>query len=412
VPVDLVDREVVELDDRAVPEVRTGIVDRLLKKLSRVTSTGSYIPEIDGLRFFAIMPVIIFHLNGYIQKHSASIAASVHSNLLNDLIGVGNFGVQLFFAISGFILSMPFAMRHLFPGKNRPISLKAYYLRRVTRLEPPYIINLLVMFCLQVYVLHNYAASYLLPHLAASLFYVHNIIYRTASLINVPAWSLEVEVQFYILAPLIAQVFRIRKRWLRMLVFVMLPPCVAMLAKIVGITVWKMNICGSLAYFIVGFVLADLFLLNWNGEKVRRGRWDAVGMVAWASMPVLLLTHPKWSVAVLPLSVFFAYWGMFRGSILNRVARQRWLVVIGGMCYSIYLYHCFFIGMFGRVTLKFAGLTPGYPAAIALQTVLMVPIVLAACAIMFVYFEKPFMYKDWPGRLAGFITRAGKRRTF
>jgi peptidoglycan/LPS O-acetylase OafA/YrhL len=38
--------------------------DRLLKRLSRETTPGRFIPELDGLRFVAIGMVILFHLNG------------------------------------------------------------------------------------------------------------------------------------------------------------------------------------------------------------------------------------------------------------------------------------------------------------------------------------------------------------
>ena len=48
------------------------------------------------------------------------------------------------------------------------------------------------------------ARAPLLPHLLASLGYVHNIVYGVPSTINVVAWSLEIEVQFYILAPALA----------------------------------------------------------------------------------------------------------------------------------------------------------------------------------------------------------------
>ena len=48
------------------------------------------------------------------------------------------------------------------------------------------------------------------PNLIASLLYQHNLIYGHGSAINGVAWSLEVEVQFYLLAPLFAAVFSIQ----------------------------------------------------------------------------------------------------------------------------------------------------------------------------------------------------------
>ena len=54
----------------------------------------------------------------------------------------GNYGVQLFFVISGFVLALPFASHYL--CQTRAVSLRAYFLRRLTRLEPPYVLSMLL----------------------------------------------------------------------------------------------------------------------------------------------------------------------------------------------------------------------------------------------------------------------------
>ena len=41
---------------------------KLSSLLSRKTSSNSFIPEIDGLRFFAIITVVLFHLNTALSK--------------------------------------------------------------------------------------------------------------------------------------------------------------------------------------------------------------------------------------------------------------------------------------------------------------------------------------------------------
>jgi len=52
----------------APPGGRSSFADHLLARLARVTSSGQLIPEIDGLRFFAIISVVLFHLNWYYQQ--------------------------------------------------------------------------------------------------------------------------------------------------------------------------------------------------------------------------------------------------------------------------------------------------------------------------------------------------------
>jgi hypothetical protein len=128
-------------------------VEWLAGKLSRVTSSGDLIPEIDGLRFIAISTVVFHHLlSMYLSGSGRSpevrtpaewFAASDQSWLV-ILAYCGHFGVNLFFVISGFILALPFAKR-AFSDLPAP-DLKGYYLRRVTRIEPPYLLSLIVIF--------------------------------------------------------------------------------------------------------------------------------------------------------------------------------------------------------------------------------------------------------------------------
>jgi peptidoglycan/LPS O-acetylase OafA/YrhL len=86
-------------------------------------------------------------------------------------------GVELFFVISGFILAIPFAMQHL--GNGNPVSLKSYYWRRVTRLEPPYLLMLFLCFATLVFY-WGQSASDLALHMLASAVYMHNVFWRRA----------------------------------------------------------------------------------------------------------------------------------------------------------------------------------------------------------------------------------------
>src|SRR5436309_16079695 len=83
-------------------------------RLSRETSTGLFIPEVDGLRFVAVLSVFAFHLNAYLQlKSPAQYGADTVSLIISRLFAEGKSGVQLFFVISGLILSLAFAAHHL-----------------------------------------------------------------------------------------------------------------------------------------------------------------------------------------------------------------------------------------------------------------------------------------------------------
>src|SRR5277367_4309129 len=93
------------------------VSSKFLEPYQRITSTGAFIPEADGLRFLAILSVFIFHLAGDVLRHSPG--APPPTGWIFATTQVLSFGVPLFFAISGFILGAPFAAAHL--QKRQPV---------------------------------------------------------------------------------------------------------------------------------------------------------------------------------------------------------------------------------------------------------------------------------------------------
>ena len=85
----------------------------LYQHLSRVMTKGrDFVPQIDGLRFVAITAVLAYHIRAIIARHYGVNGSPAGTDgLVNWTFGAGCKGVELFFAISGFILGVTFA-RH------------------------------------------------------------------------------------------------------------------------------------------------------------------------------------------------------------------------------------------------------------------------------------------------------------
>src|SRR5262249_49891963 len=137
----------------------------LVRHLSRRTSSGEYIPEVDGIRFLAILSVILFHTTAmaYVARGTYGPKWSEGHGFLLHLLGCGWFGVEIFFVLSGFIVALPFA-RCAAKGARQP-NLTKYFLRRVTRIEPPYVVALTAAYFMARN-LHGFFPDY-----AAGLFY-------------------------------------------------------------------------------------------------------------------------------------------------------------------------------------------------------------------------------------------------
>jgi peptidoglycan/LPS O-acetylase OafA/YrhL len=376
----------------------------ILGHISRETSSGRFIPEMDGLRFAAIGMVILFHLNGYlIAKSPFYHAAPLQTNWLAEAAQVGLRGVELFFVISGFILGLPFAA-HYIKGAA-PVNLRKYYMRRLTRLEPPYVVALLIFFILAAALQGRPPANFY-PHLGASLVYLHSLIFGTFSPAMGVAWSLEIEVQFYLLVPLLTLFFAIKSRAVRRSSIAIL-----ILAAISAQSLFlhrspraSLSILAFLQFFLVGFLLADVFLVSWGEAPRRNLAWDLVALAGWPLLFVILhsQTLAHW---LFPAWVFLLYCAAFRGRLVNHLFSNRWITAIGGMCYSIYLLHYEVISAVGRLTSRLGEAAP-YWIYFPLQLVLIGGAIVAVCGLYFVIIEKPCMRRDWPQRLWGY----GRRR--
>lgn len=378
------------------------------QRLTRVTSTGDFIPQIDGLRFLAVLLVFGHHVfANYLEQTHRLGAQSLprdwgliysRSALVPwalDLV----FGVPLFCAISGFVLSIPFASGYL-KGAGPP-SRKAYFLRRLIRLEPPYMIAMLVCFAATVIPWRQpqpaaYFQSYFhafFPHLLASLAYLHAPIYGSASWINGIAWTLEIEVQFYILLPLLAQVFRIRRAARRRGVLIAAIFASALFAQYVvggaGQSRLSLSLPVQLHFFLAGLLLADLYLdptLRFLSGRVMDG------LAVLAAVLLVLIVHREPQLAwAEPFLMTAFYFGVLLGTWASRLFRLPVLTVIGGMGYTIYLYHFFLIVHLLPITI---GLFPPIHALwwdTVVQGLVLFPMVVVLSSLLFLAAERPFM---------------------
>ncbi len=156
-----------------------------------LTFPSSYRPEIDGLRALAIIAVIINHFNA-------------------DLLPNGFLGVDIFFVISGFVVTSSLSGKPNTSWKN---YLLTFYTKRIKRLIPALVICVIVTAIVSCLVIDVDLVVTLLPTGAASLLGVSNLqllhqnnnYFGQAAIFNpfTQTWSLGVEEQFYLIFPIL-----------------------------------------------------------------------------------------------------------------------------------------------------------------------------------------------------------------
>ena len=156
-------------------------------KKNNLSEKSRYRPEIDGLRAFAVVAVIINHFN-------------------KEILPNGYLGVDIFFVISGFVITSSLYQR---PSKNFKDFISGFYERRIERLVPA--LSVFVLITSILICLFNPQPDLSLRTGLTSLFGLSNLYlirqstnyFAQSSELNVflHTWSLGVEEQFYILFP-------------------------------------------------------------------------------------------------------------------------------------------------------------------------------------------------------------------
>jgi peptidoglycan/LPS O-acetylase OafA/YrhL len=378
--------------------------------LKRKTNSGHFIPEIDGLRFFAIITVVLFHLN---TSLSNSMGLTANEGIA-ALGGKHNFcqmgwwvvrldlGVKVFFAISGFVLAMPF-LKYGLLDEGKPINIKSYFIRRLTRLEPPFVISLIVFVLIHILILDGSWIE-IQKDFWAGLFYMHGLIFGEPNPINPVTWSLEVEAQFYVLVPILFWlIFKFTSNGTRILSIVALA-LVSVLFKGYSTNFGNHHLLATIlmyfANFSVGILFAFLFVLDGeNWLKVKSYVFDLIGFASVFLMFYFYKPQHIWyNNIIFNLSVYVLMIATFKGKLINFFFTRPWVFIIGGMCYSIYLLHYAFFHFFIKFTSKIqSGM--GYGVDYLLQIFIAVPVMLFVTTLFYLWVERPCMDKDWPKRL-------------
>jgi peptidoglycan/LPS O-acetylase OafA/YrhL len=302
------------------------------------TSRLGYRPELDGLRGIAIIIVVAIHASGWPRG--------------------GLLGVDIFFTLSGFLITTLLLEEWLAHGS---ISLRDFYLRRYYRLFPALFV-LLATYAMFVVAFSDAGVGMRLRGAGFGITYIANWVMA----FNRPfpeweighLWSLAVEEQFYLLWP--AMLVLVLRGVLRGVPDLRRAAWV-ILALIVVVIVWRTfldlrGVDDSRLYFgtdarfdelLIGCLAGTLFVSRKSGTSRRLPL--ALGGAAGAAFLGWRIFEPNlrsvWSFKIgftmFALATALVIYACVTDSfpVLKRALSARWLVFVGGISYSLYLWH-------------------------------------------------------------------------
>jgi peptidoglycan/LPS O-acetylase OafA/YrhL len=283
------------------------------------------LPALTGIRFFAAIYVVLFHSLPWLESH-ARVPISVRT-----FASHGYLAVALFFLLSGFILAYSYESK-IAGGSNRASFWKA----RFARIYPVYLLSLLLALPFQT----GLSKGVVLPVLAMVQAW-NPLRPELTGAWNYPAWSLSVEMLFYLCFPFL-QVYLARRSRNSLMILAGGAAVLAVLlhtptqglgdrsplyGQFVPLAVLR------LPEFVLGVSLGNLFL-----RRERERSSVAVTLLAVLAAVVLLSVQIGQGVAlvIVPFSVLLYQ----LASPTNRIGillSSRPMILLGGASYSVYL---------------------------------------------------------------------------
>ncbi|MFM2295735.1 MAG: hypothetical protein RLZZ350_2148 [Verrucomicrobiota bacterium] len=333
---------------------------------------------LDGIRALAALMVMAFHL---VRHHGLPASVIKFS-------AFGQTGVDLFFVLSGFLIT-----RILLLSKDSPHYFRTFYARRTLRIFPLYYGFLIIHFFVLPLVLGMKISSFNAQWWA--WFYLQNLPQTFPSLTDSGPghfWSLAVEEHFYLLWPLLVFVLSRRQfGWL----------LVATLVAPVLLRFWFVTHGIEVLYFTFtradalgyGALLAWLLTGNtadaWRQTKLFRWLFVVLGVLLVPAFVLLsggkFLWLQAFKLSLIPM-FYFALIGFCivdaAAAPLTRLFTLRWLRWLGGISYGLYVLHqlCFLL------VARWLGTTKLY-----LEFPLALGATILAAYVSFHFFEAPIL---------------------
>ena len=351
-----------------------------------------FMPELDVLRGIAVLGVLVFH--GFRTDYYGNLPFTGLRKFFILATQPGSLGVNLFFVLSGFLIT-----GILLDSRNRPDYYRRFYTRRVLRILPAYY-SLLILLAL----LHQASAAFL----GLSFVYLSNVtgLFGVAMGYH-PLWSLAVEEHYYIVWP--AVVRKLKPLYVAVFssslcVFIPVARAISFHYGHFGGGEWyTWYAADGLA---AGSLLALVLRTRFSRRQAAMGAvflMSAGTALLFAGAPFGMLSRQTLLGASLQLTLvntFFA--GLLLSFLLLGSGSRRSLVnspalaFFGYISYGLYLIHPLLFRLYGQLTRAF--LPSLQPSASHFGLIVLRFAIVSAAAVALSYLSRKY-YEEWFLRL-------------
>lgn len=280
--------------------------------------------DIQILRALAVIFVVLFHLE----------VAGIESGFL---------GVDVFFVVSGFLMAILYKT-----GET-----KKFFERRAKRLLPAYFTTVAITLIASIFIVLPSELGQVATQSIYSIFFANNFgfwmqnSYFSKTDFNplLHLWSLGVEIQFYLIIPLLVWFFRKSKIFLPLVLIGSFVSCVFIVGISPKTSFFMMPL--RIWEFLIGFVIA-YYLTNEGNIKTQNYQWlGLIGLIVLCAIPFIrvdgqslnrLEAHPSFYALLVCFATSLVL-SCGLPKVLQESSFGNFLAKIGDYSYSIYLVH-------------------------------------------------------------------------
>lgn len=301
-----------------------------------------YRSEIDGLRALAVIPVIFFHA-GF------------------SFFSGGFVGVDVFFVISGYLITT-IIIKEL---NNNTFSIKRFYERRARRILPALLLVILISSIISfIFLTRSELASYFKSVIATLLFFSNFYFYKTTPYFRsesdleplLHTWSLSIEEQFYIIFPILLLLFH---NFLKKYIFLIL--IFGFVASLFICQFLALYSGGTLNFYFtfsrawelaLGAICAHILIYkNLSYPSLIKNLLSTIGIIL-IMFSIFFFSRqtifPSFYTLVPTVGTSLIILFADRDTFINKILSIKFLVSIGLISYSLYLWHQPLLA-FGRI---------------------------------------------------------------
>ena len=280
--------------------------------------------DIQILRALAVIFVVLFHLE----------VAGIESGFL---------GVDVFFVVSGFLMAILYKT-----GET-----KKFFERRAKRLLPAYFTTVAITLIASIFIVLPSELGQVATQSIYSIFFANNFgfwmqnSYFSKTDFNplLHLWSLGVEIQFYLIVPLLVWFFRKSKIFLPLVLIGSFLSCIFIVGISPKTSFFMMPL--RIWEFLIGFVIA-YYLTNEGNIKTQNYQWlGLIGLIVLCAIPFIrvdgqslnrLEAHPSFYALLVCFATSLVL-SCGLPKVLQESSFGNFLAKIGDYSYSIYLVH-------------------------------------------------------------------------